>query len=54
MNPVRDAKAIVAERLAKIEQQQALLRELSPQLYEDAKHFKEVFGCCIVRNARAK
>lgn len=52
MTPERDAKAIAAERMAKIEQQQAKLRDLSPQLYADAKNFKDAFGYCRVLNAR--
>lgn len=54
MKPAPDAKTIAAERMAKIAQQQERLRELSPQLVEDAKNFKEKFGCCIVRNVRPR
>ena len=53
MNPAVDAKAIASARLAEIARRQASLYELSPQLVADAKNFKEVFGCCIVRNVRA-
>ena len=53
MNPARDAKTITAARLAEIARRQAELMKVSPQLVADAKNFKEVFGCCIVRNVRA-
>lgn len=53
MKAIDTAKTIAAARLAEIERRQAALLELSPQLVADAKNFKAVFGCCIVRNVRA-
>lgn len=52
IKPGRDATHITAERMAEIARQQEKIRQFSPQLFEDAKNFKEVFGYCRVLNAR--